>query len=394
MNILLMGPTETAAIQSATGLDFSGAPAGTAQTPLAPLAASLLALGHEVTVLSFDPTIAARVQIRRGRLTLVYCPLRAPPHFRTRVRSLDLFAREIAGFEEVIRDIDPDIVHAHWTYEFAEAAVRSKYPHLVTMHDLGWNYLFIFQDIYRLMRLVMKYRVMPRIKNLTCVAPFMRLRARHYGNFGMVTVVPNGVAIPGMATLPSVDRYRLLKFVTVGNSGPIKNVRRSIEAFRLVRMVHPQAELHLFGPGLDQEFAGGESHVLAHGNVPHPELMRFLKEEASLLVHPSLIECCPVIIAEAKARGVPAIGGRKSGGVSFVVGEGEGGRLVDVKSSTQIAEAMLSLLSDEAQYQRESLAARKDAIARFSDDKVAEQYIQIYTNILADTDTRKRASSA
>ncbi|WP_230190305.1 hypothetical protein [Sphingobium sp. CECT 9361] len=56
----------------------------------------------------------------------------------------DLFAAEIAHLTRVMAQSDADNVHAQWTYEYAEVLLRSGKPYLVTMHDLGWDYLFEF----------------------------------------------------------------------------------------------------------------------------------------------------------------------------------------------------------------------------------------------------------
>jgi L-malate glycosyltransferase len=383
MKILLAGPFLTSGLRSLTGLDFEGAAEGHAQTPLVPLAAELHKRGHEVHVLSLDARLNRVESYEDGGIRLTYAPVRAPPRYRTRVRALDLFKVEIANLVEVMRASDADIIHAHWTYEFAEAAVRAGKPYLVTMHDLGWDYLFIFRDAYRFMRLVMKYRVMPRVKWLTVVAPFQAKKARQYLFRGDVRVVANGIDVPSFdPEVPQRKADRAPKLVTIGNDGRVKNVRKSVEAFRLIKNRIPEAELHLFGPGLGQDYARGERGIVAHDNTNHPELMRFLEEEGTLLVHPSLIEACPVIILEAKARGLPVVAGRDSGGVPFTCGDNAGCSLVNVKSAEKIAQAVLPYLTDREHYRRSAIAAREDAAHRFSNEAICDQYEDAYRSIL------------
>lgn len=297
---------------------------------------------------------------------------------------MDLFEREIRFIKTALKASAPHIVHAHWTYEFAEAAVRSSLPHVVTMHDLGWDYLRIYRDPYRAMRLLMKYRVMLRVRNLTVVAPFMAKRAWQYGYFGHVDVVPNGLMVPprllrACATHGPDWRPKLF---TIGNPGPIKNVRASVEAFRLVRREFPGAELHLFGPGLDTTYATGEPGVVGHGNVDHGELMRRLENEATLLIHPSRLETFGMIIAEAKARGVPVVGGENSGGVAFVCGNA-GAVTTDIESPQAIANAVIALLASQDKLKEDGDRARDDAAARFDIREVAQLYLDVYERILS-----------
>lgn len=389
---MLAGPTVTSALRSILRLDLSGAPPGTAQTPLATLAGQLGQLGHEVTIVTLDPSIETSVTFEEAPFRMVYCPYRGEPRYRARTRCLDLFEREIRSVHHAIVRERPDIVHAHWTYEYAEAAVRSGFPHLVTMHDLGWDYLLQFRDIYRSFRLIMKYRTMPRVRRLSVVAPFMAPKARQYGYFGPVAIIPNSVDAPPCELHFSKRNLKAPKIVTVGNPGRIKNVRSSIAAFRRVRAVMPLAELHLFGPGLDDTFVRGEAGVQGHGSVPHDRLMDFLSREATLLVHPARLETFGVIVAEAKARGVPVVAGRRSGGVAYVCDD-QVSALVDIEKPAEIAEAVLGLLSSEEGYGVACSLSRQDVEQRFSSKAVALQYLDAYRDVALQFSTQRRIGS-
>lgn len=379
MKILLAGPIETSALALATGIDLTGLPPGVAQTPLGPLAAGLLAAGHEVHILTLDPTVDVSEHHSFGPLTVTFCPIRGAPRYRARTRSMDLFAKEIAHLAAAMKASDADLVHAHWTYEYAEAANRCGKPSLVTMHDLGWDYLFIFRNLYRLMRLAMKYRAMVRARHVTAVSPYVSRKAWHYGHFRGVDVVPNPI---GLAAA-SAKMFHRPVIATVGNDGRVKNVAASVAAFQTIRSRFPAAELHLFGPdlGRDGPFADAGPGIVSHGNVVHGELMRFLEERATLLVHPSRMEACPVILGEAKMRGVPVVAGENSGGVGYVVGDA-GGVLVDIESPQAIAEAAITILSDEKEYRAMQQAGHEDAVHRFSVEAVTAEYLAIYRRIL------------
>ena len=54
---------------------------------------------------------------------------------------------------------DPDIVHAHWTYEFALGAIESRVPTVVTAHDAPLSILRLNPTPYRLARTVMAWQV-------------------------------------------------------------------------------------------------------------------------------------------------------------------------------------------------------------------------------------------
>lgn len=381
MNIVLAGPFDTQLFCSLTNLELAGAPPGQGGAPVTDLAAGLRRLGIGVTVVTLDPTIEETFRVKADGVTVVYCPLRGPPRYRARTRALDLFELEIRHLTREIKEARSDLVHAHWTYEYAEAAVRSGRPHLVTMHDLGWGCLWQFRDTYRAMRLVMKYRTMPRVRNLTVVAPFMAANARHYGYFGPVAVVPNGVALPPNARSPAQRDLSRPILVTVGNPGRLKNVEGSIKAFRLIRQHLPNSELHLFGPGLDGAYSNGDTAITAHGNIPHSELMAFLADQATVLIHPSRLESFGMIIAEAKARGVPIVAGICAGGTVYVCDDGVS-TLVDIERPQEIADAVITLLADKSVYERTAEVSRLDADRRLASSVATNQYVSLYKSIL------------
>ena len=85
-------------------------------------------------------------------------------------------------------------------------------------------------------------------------------------------------------------------------------------------------------------------------------------------------------IAEAMSLGLPVIGGRKSGGVPWVIGEG--GITADVTSPQDIAIAAERVLEDEKLWERLSAAAIKRSREIFSASVVASQYEEQYQRAL------------
>lgn len=385
MKVLVAGPMLTSALADATGINLDGLPAATAQTPLAPLVKGLLDAGHTVEVVSLDPAIDRTETFTRGGLTITYCPLRSAPKYKARSRMKDLFAVEIQRICAVMRESDADVVHAHWTYEYAEAALRSGKPNLVTMHDLGWDYLFQFRDAYRFMRLIMKIRTTRRVKNISVVSTFMRPKLWQYGCRARADVVPNPINYSDWYA----KDIEFPKIVSVGNSNKIKNIRASVSAFEIIKQVHPRAELHLFGPGLDDRSPlAAASGVIGHGNVTHRELMSFLRDDATVLVHPSLLETFGVAVGEAKMRGVPAIAGWQAKGTIDVIGEA--GHLVDVTLPEEIADATLKVLQNREKYHLLQMMSHRDMVNRFCLRSITNSYLAIYQRILKERKVEPR----
>lgn len=383
MKIVLAGPWATQPFRDALGVPIEGAPEGVIQTPIGPLAIELLRRGHSVKAVCLDPSVAGRVHFGVAGLELVFLPYRK----RARQRVVDLFEQEIRHVQAELATSDADIVHAHWAYEYAEAAVRSRLPHLVTLHDAPIQVAMIFRNLYRSARAIIAIRVLSRVLAVSVVSPKMKYWVRFHGYFGLIDLTPNGIEIPSMGRGAEQRLSSPFRIVTVGDAGSGKNVAAAIHAFRLIRTSRPEAELHLFGHGLDQDYAQGEPGVVGHGLQAHGELMRFLDREATLMLHPSLHETFGVAVAEAMARGVPAFVGRRSGGVAFVVGEELSALLIDVRKPAEMARAVLELLGEPARYAELSRLGRARIEREFSTARMVDAYEAIYARIIAGSTT-------
>jgi glycosyltransferase involved in cell wall biosynthesis len=166
---------------------------------------------------------------------------------------------------------------------------------------------------------------------------------------------------------------------------PRKNTSTLIQAWPLVRNRFPEARLAMLGSGHGPGEAaeawalsrGLREGIAFLGLRPYDEVQRLLKEEADLFVHPSLEECCPMVVLEAEAAGLPVVGGRCSGGVPYVMGDGQAGLLVDVRNPATLAEGICRLLEDEGLRKQTGARAKGLVEERFTLDRVADQYLRL-----------------
>jgi glycosyltransferase involved in cell wall biosynthesis len=384
MHILLAGPCSTASFRSEINVPLPGAPSGQIQTPINPLAVELVRRGHRVHVVTLDQAISEPVRYSNDMFSISYIPKR----LRARHLALDLFAKEIRALTHEFTAVQPDIIHAHWTYEFAEAGVRARIPLLVTAHDAPLKNVYVFRDLYRVFRLVMAIRTLARVKHLTCVSRMQLPHMRALGYLRHIDVVPNGI---DLSTWEVSDAARTADpnaiIVTIGNSSGLKNVSASVMAFRKIRAAIPAATLHLFGSGLDSEFVKGEVNVFGHGSVSHPLLKEFLQKKASLLIHPSRQEICPVAIIEAMASGLPCIAGRRSGGVPDLFRNSLSNCLVDIENFDEIAEKAISILNSKSTWISLSHQVQENVKSNFSIDDVTSRYEALYHSIIQSNGT-------
>ncbi len=316
-------------------------------------------------------------------------------------RILDLYRLERQGLCAAIAEAKPQVVHAHWAYEFAWAALDSGVPTVVTSHDSPllvarmntWAKPTI--SLYRWLRVLMAREVLRRARHLTVVSPYMQQALAGLARATPV-VVPNAVQADLVARGRERQRPARLRIALISHGwSRRKNARPALLAFAQRRRQDPAIELHLFGhefePGGAAEawcrrtpaMAGALEALHFHGPQPHESLMRQL-DGLDLLLHPSLEESFGMVLVEAMALGLPVVAGARSGAVPWVVQAPDG--LCDVRDSADIARA-LARVSEPLTYARLSAQGRQQVQTRFGLDAVVRAYRQTYLQALG-PDTR------
>ena len=403
MRICIVGPIATENVVHLLGAKASAsAPAGYIGAPiLATLIESLIERGHDIVGITTDASLSVKggnITLQGERLKMLYCPQRRRaflPVDGHLGRAADGFRLERRFLVEAIRAAEPDVVHAHWLYEFAWAAQDAGFPHVLTAHDSPAQILKYSRNLYRAVRYLMARRVASRARHLTTVSPYMQTELAAITT-AKIDVVPNplpkhvlyvGTAQAGSVKESGDERAPRLAMVFNG-WGSRKNGEAGLRAFSLVRHEMPEAELYLYGQGVgkgEEAARWAEANGLADGvrfvgRLPHEQLLQQLST-CGLLLHPALEESFGAVLIEAMSLGVPVVGGHESGAVPWVVGEG--GRLVDVSSPQAMARAALALLSDPEALAALGAQARTSTLARFSPDAVAAAYEGNYRQALA-----------
>ncbi len=306
-------------------------------------------------------------------------------------RILDLYAFERRGLEAAIARAQPDVVHAHWAYEFAWAGLRSGRPCLVTSHDSPFTIARYYKGFtlggYRWLRAFMAWHVLRQARAASTVSPYMAEQIQHLCRVP-VQVVPNliGDQVFALERVREPGRCRVL--MVCNGWSAYKNPEPALRAFAAVALRMPDAELvvlgHDFGLGERGEQwwrgQGLQGRVRFIGAVSYPQVLQWMAQ-SDLLLHPSLEESFGAAIAEAMAVGLPVVAGQASGAVPWVVGAH--GRLVDVNVSAAMAAAILELLADPALRETLGQAGRASIASRFSASAVAAQYLALYAQVRA-----------
>jgi glycosyltransferase involved in cell wall biosynthesis len=399
MHIALLAPTERSFIsQFLPDQDVNELPMGYCGAPfIGTLIAELLSQNHQVTSITTSVAINNDYAVKRfsaGNFSWVVIP-RRPHSLRMNGGKighiLDLFAYEQKLMADCIRDISPDFVHAHWSYEFAGAALKSELPCLVTVHDNAFKVLRFFKNIYRFGRLLMSERILNQVRFASTVSPYMLPYVRK--RCETVKVIPNPIVVN--STIAEIEAAALIKsqslttprLIMINNGWDArKNGMSALLAFKQIQQQLPDATLHLFGYGSEikglanqDALALGLRNVNYYGAVPHDQLMEKLRK-AHVLLHPALEESFGVVLIEAMSYGVPVVGGINSGGVPWVIHDER--LLVDVTKHEEITHKLLELFADTANYQQISTQGYTNVLTRFSSKSVVDTYLDYYDEII------------
>ncbi len=398
LHIGIVGPVATADVAHLLDAPAAALPVGMPGAPiLATLITELLRRGHRVTAFTLTGDLPLRhdaAAVVRGpafELHIAPARLRAwPMNGRRLGRIVDLYAFERQGLQRAMQLARPDVLHAHWTYEYAWAALRSGLPHVVTCHDSPLVIARFQRDLkhgaYRWLRAGIAWHVLRHARRVTAVSPYLADEVRPLCRAD-VDVVPNPMPAAAFARTRGL-RFGPLRVVMAANGWDArKNPQPALQAFAQLAEQHPQAELHLFGRdyGAGQlaqrwwhEQAHEQAHgqgqggrVFFHGEVAHEAMLAALAS-SDLLLHPALEESFGAVPAEAMAMGVPVVAGMRSGAVPWVVGDA--GLLVDVTQPEAMAAAMRRLAGEPDFAAQLGARGRAQALARFSVESVAACY--------------------
>lgn len=316
-----------------------------------------------------------------------------------RLGRLTLHRREVGGLMRRLRQLKPDIVHAHGVGIYAEAALRSGYPAVLTLHGVVFREARFARGLPDRVRWKLdswyERFCLSRATDIISISPYLE---REYGSVLKARVyrVENPVDDDFFRLRGRESPHRILN---VASFIPRKGILELLEAMVRVRAAFPSAELHLAGnTTIDPEYhracreraaaLGLQGAVHFRGPLTRDQLLEEFAR-CSLFVLSSFQETAPVTIEEAMAAG-KAIVATRVGGVPYLIAHGETGLLVDCGDVEGLAQAMLALLRDASLRARLGKRAREEAQVRFRTSLIARKTRDVYEEVLARHSPRGR----
>ncbi len=303
--------------------------------------------------------------------------------------------------DRAIRPIKPCLLHAHFGPDamFAMATARRfGLPLVATFHGYdatrpdqfqtgpgGRLWLRRRQALFEQAALLIAASDFVRERLLALGAPPHKV-VRHY--IGVDTAMfapppPPGERHPG-------------EVLFVGRLSAAKGIIDLLTAMTAVRAAIPTATLTIIGDGplrdeaqrMNRELGLGAAFLGARPSADVRDAMR----RASVLCVPSKVsaegqrEGLGLVFAEAQACGLAVVSCR-SGGVTEVVREGEGGLLVDEGDIAGIASAAVSCLGDQTLAGRLGAAGRRHVVEHFDLARQSALLADLYDTVVDLYDT-------
>ena len=384
MKIGIASPIQTESLKEfLDDKNINNAPAGLGGTPVTQLVKGLLKAGHNVSVYSLDFNVDKPIILRGERLRLYY------GEYRLKHRIWDFFRQEREAIRDFIIEDRPDLVHAHWTYEYALGALASRCPTLITVHDWAPAIFWLKKDHYRLGRLLMAIRVFYKGSQFLSNSPYIRNHLNRYLHID-APVIQYGLDESNFLQHKKELNKEQPIIISINNGfGKRKNVNSLIIAFQIIKRKVPGCHLLLVGSGFEKDGVAYKwtlktckaGSIKFLGPLENNQVLKIL-EKADLMIHPSIEESFGMIFLEAMAKRTPVIGGKSSGAVPWVLGYGKAGILTDVNSPELIAKEAVRLLRDKKLWTSFSEAGYKYARDNFRIDKIVREAICKYSELM------------
>ena len=292
-----------------------------------------------------------------------------------------------------------DVVHAHDAASATMAALAVPWRGpllLMTFHRSRSFETARFRD--RLRNAVVGLRV-----GAVVTASEERRRhyiERNYGATGKVSCIPLGIDLARFAPDPEL-RARTRRLVgaedgtllvgTVGHFGVDKGVDLAIGAFQDFMRRRPECDARMVVLGHGTPAEADALHALVApefvdrivfaGFQPDPEAWF---PGFDVFLHGARREAFGLVLAEAQACGVPVVAARV-GGIAEVVVDGQTGRLAPVATMDALAGALDELATNDAVRLAYASRAVEHARRHFNRCRYAEDYLQTYQRLEADT---------
>lgn len=296
-----------------------------------------------------------------------------------KIALLGMIGGARSATSRLMRQLKPDLVHAHWWFPSGLAAsyAPATTPLVVTLHGSDVRFARKTAFAPRFFR-----KVSRRAAAMTAVSEWLASGAREIGSDKPITVAPMPVDVARFE--PNLgNRSKSVLFV-----GRLNEQKGAADLLAAATTIASDATVDFVGDGplrpqleATARQQGIGSRVRWHGALPQSAVVS-LYRQASVVAIPSREEGLGLVAVEAQLTGTPVVAYR-SGGVTELVDDGTTGILTPVGDVSALAGSINALLADPSRARRMGSEGRARMAGTFSPDTAAATYRRIYQQALA-----------
>ena len=224
--------------------------------------------------------------------------------------------------------------------------------------------------------------------------PAMEFANRHIP--GQYTIIPNGVDLEDFfPDVPPIDEFcdGKVNILFVGRLEKRKGLNYLLKAYRQAKREVPNSRLIVVGPCTrlrrkyeKQIMRSGIKDVVFVGYVNNDELPRYYKTADIFCAPATSCESFGIVLLEAMAVSKPIVASNIEGYASLV-NHGVEGLLVPPRDERSLAEALISLMTDESLRQQMGAKGRLKALD-YSWQQIAQRVYDYYVKVLSQSATQ------
>jgi glycosyltransferase involved in cell wall biosynthesis len=308
-----------------------------------------------------------------------------------------------------IMEINPNVVHAISTgylYSTVAAFLRDKYTTVLTAYGIAAIEIKYYKEDYKKIQKIYSYIFSPisiinekyifsKIPNIIVDSLSIKDLVSKWTK-SKIYVVPAGIEYD---KIKEVQSHTLLNespdIFFVNNLLKLKGADILLKAASRVKNSIPNLSVRIAGSGPQEN----ELNVLTKrlNLEDHVKFLGFISDEekyqyytaCKIVVVPSRWDCQPAALFDAAALGKPVIASDMSN--SGIVEDGVTGFVFGSENVEDLASKIITLLKDE-KLREEMGKAAKEKVRQYDWSEVAERYVEIYKEVIADFHERKAKS--
>ncbi|MFC1851264.1 glycosyltransferase [candidate division CSSED10-310 bacterium] len=311
-------------------------------------------------------------------------------HRWRKIEVLEWLFKGERHYRRLIKEQQYDLVHAFFGFPSGWFCYRRAdfEPYIISLRGSdvpGRNIRFRWD--YRILAPLFQ-AIWHRASAVVALSEGLRTLGKKFTPDLPIEVIPNGVDHSTFRPRATLLRHNSgpMRLLTVGRLSETKRVELLVEAMEVLSQSDFPARLTIVGEGhlfnkIARDVQERSLTAVIHmtGRIENARMPQIYREH-ELFVSATYQEGMSNAMLEAMASGLPIVTTRWRGGEALIR---DNGLLVEPASPSTMAEAIRSILTDTAAYERMSAAARETA-KLYTWDNVAEEYIRLYETIVVE----------